>query len=345
MRRGGRRLSGAVVTKRENGARRGGWRAGIAAVLTIAACAGPAVKPPPPGENTAQQAREATEGKRWDEAASRWAELFQRNGPESREACSEAALALMEVPDLASAEEIVREGLGRWPRDIELLELHGDLLHLLGFRRAAEKKYMDALELDPSRAELLLALARVRMELGLELAARESLDRLIELGAETPETWYMLGEASASAGDFARAYEAYAKAFEGGTFPAVDYLRAASTYRDPRVRKKLPGAGDAARAWLERAVALDPQNPLAQQTLGMIAEDRNDLDAAIRHYRRAVEIAPNSVAALASLAALYARRGERAEAQEMANRALELEKNPRRRAEIQRSLDPPPEDE
>jgi tetratricopeptide (TPR) repeat protein len=294
------------------------------------------------GENNPKLARDASRRQNWSDAACRWNDLFLRNGPEAHEACLESARALWKLDDRDSAKNTLDAGLERWPNDPDILELQADILCDMGFRRAAEMNYCKALEIDPSRADTWLSLARVRMELGLEAGARTACEKRIELGQGCATTYLLLGQAAAACGDFATAYQSYQRAFDLGNASTEDLVRGAAMYRDARVRKKLAGAADTSRAWLERAIAADPQNTLAHFTLGLIAEDRDRSDEAIAHFRRAIETDPAFQPALVELITLYVRRGDRAAAQSIADHAKQaFEKDSAKCAAIDRALDPP----
>lgn len=286
-------------------------------------------------------ARAATARGDWQTAACSWFAIFEAGGDDSSRACVETARALCELGDPRSAKGVLDQGLARDSRDPDLLEMHGDVLCELDFRRAAEESYLEALEVDPDRASTLLALARLRVELGMENAALVPLQRRIELGADDAATYELLSRAHAALGDGLAAFGACERAItlEGVTSERA-LIAADLCERDPKLRSDAR-AMELVSGWLERVAELDPQDTLARHHLAFTSEQRGDETAAIEHYRRAIETDPLFVPALSRLAKLHARRGEREQAAEMARRALELEKHPERRAELQRLIDPP----
>ncbi len=70
--------------------------------------------------------------------------------------------------------------------------------------------------------------------------------------------------------------------------------------------------GDAAEAlsWYQKAAALDPSYPTAQNDIGVIFEQQGRLEEAERAYRKAVELNPQYPEAHANLAMLYERMGD-----------------------------------
>jgi len=296
---------------------------------------------------TPASARAASRAKDWPLAAARWNEIFLREG--SPEACVETARAVHELGDGESARAILDMGLSRHPADPSILEMQGEVLARTGFRRAAEAALEQALAADPDRPEALLTLGRVRLELELPSAAEAPLSRRIELGHSDAQTWLLRARARRASGNAGGALEDYRSAFaqmdDGRSAEVRDLVCAGTLYVDPALRKG-ERARSLARAWLERAVERDPQCTTAWHHLGLIHEDLGDQEAAIRHYRRAAETDPAHLTSLAKLAELHSQRGELTAAADMVRRACALEKDPARRAALERlacPTDPAPQ--
>jgi tetratricopeptide (TPR) repeat protein len=236
---------------------------------------------------------------------------------------------------------VLDKGLEQYPGDPRLLEMHGDVLCLLGFRRAAEMSYIEALERAPDRQSALLALGRVRVELGMENSALGPLRRRIELGGGDAATYELVGRAERALGHPREALDAYARVFERDPVDPEQVVAAAQVYSDDRTLRREPATQERVRGWLARAVAVDPQHTQAHYQLGLVQEDRGDGDEALESYRRAVETDPLCVAALTQLAELYESRGEHDQAVAMARRAILLEKDPGKRAALERLIEPP----
>ncbi len=72
----------------------------------------------------------------------------------------------------------------------------------------------------------------------------------------------------------------------------------------------------------QHAIAIDPENPVAHNNLGLALEDRRRWDQAFEHYGTAVRLSPGYAAALYNRANMLSQRGKRAEALADYDRAL-----------------------
>lgn len=304
-----------------------------------AACASDKPRLVVPGENSVELARAATRAQRWLEAAGRWNDLYLSGGADAHEACRETARALWKIDRPDDAKALLDDGLRRWPDDPELLTLQGNLLAALGFRRAAEMSFARSLEIHGDQPDTWLALARVRLELGLEEGSRAACRRRLELAGACRETYVVLAEASASAGDFACAYESWSMAFSLAPGTLDELFTAGSMYEAARGRSKLAVVPASSRAWLLQATEIDPQHTEAHYLLGMIAEDADELDSALQHYRRAAQTDPAHLPSLVRLIELHGRRGELPQSEAIAAAARKtFEKDRVRYAEIKRAI-------
>lgn len=85
------------------------------------------------------------------------------------------------------------------------------------------------------------------------------------------------------------------------------------------------GNKEDARTYLKKALALDPENANALNSLGFIlAEENRNLDYALSLCRRAVETNPENAAYLDSLGWVYYRLGNISEARNQLRKALSL---------------------
>ena len=285
--------------------------------------------------------RRATQEQRWQEAAERWQNILQRADENSREACTENARALIELRDPERAQKLVELGLRTFPTDAAMFELKGDALAAQGFRRAAETAYEHALVAAPDLDSALLSLASLRCDLELYESAIRLLEPRLQAKTSSAREYALAGKAYKALRRYGDAYKCLAQAFELQTPTVGQLVSAASMYADESVRKKDARAAELSRAWLERALALDPQETLGHLYLGMLAEDSGRDPEAARCYRRAVETDPACVVALTALAQIESRRGELETSRAMAKRALELEKDPDRRAALEKLAEPP----
>jgi len=286
-------------------------------------------------------ARRASAEQRWDEAASRWHDIFLRADENSLEACAQTARALIELRDPQSAQKLVELGLRTFPTDALLYEIKGNALEAQGFRRAAETAYEHALDGGRVSKSARLSLASLRCDLELYEAALEILEPQLHSGEACAREYTLAGKAYKALQRYDDAYACLEKAFELELPKPAQLVAAASMYADPRVRKKDARAASLSREWLERALRLDPQDTLGHLYLGMLAEDEQRDELAARCYRRAVETDPACMPALCALAEIEARRGNVELSQAIAMRALELEKDPERRSALEKLAHPP----
>jgi tetratricopeptide (TPR) repeat protein/glycosyltransferase involved in cell wall biosynthesis len=77
----------------------------------------------------------------------------------------------------------------------------------------------------------------------------------------------------------------------------------------------------------ERAIAIDPDNPMAYSNLGVVKQQMGLLPEAIAHYRQALALEPNLAETLSNLGSALADAGETAEAIAVYDRALSLNPN------------------
>lgn len=316
---------------------------GALALATVAGCRMSRPKPVQPGEPDAKLAAQATQQGQWKLAAERWWAVWISTPEGDPKACAEAARALLELGDAESAGNLLDQGIGRYPKETGLLELKSRSLSKLGFRRAAEEYLERALEIEPRRASALLAMGRVRMELGLETAAVAPLREYVAQTGGDAESYGLLARALRGAQDGSGAFQAWTRAFELAPPKVEDLLSAASLGLDPDVRAEHPEAPAKSRSWLEKALTMEPMCTQAHFQLGLLSHEDGAYDQAIEHYRRAVETDPGCLMALTNLAILYSGRGDEAETRKMVERALTLEKDNDRRRALQRLVDELPQ--
>jgi tetratricopeptide (TPR) repeat protein len=309
----------------------------LVAVVWTAGCAGTdgGVERPGQGQEvTLSRAERATQAGEWQRAAALWNELFLRGDEARVRACRETARALIELGDYDGARAMLELGLRLDPGEPALLETQGDVLVAMGFRRAAEAAYVQALDADPERQRTLIELARVRLDLGREHLALEALDQRLALGAGDAETHLLRARALVACGRPEDAYQAYTRAIEQGAGDPLCLVSAASLSLDERLRDT--ACRDQARAWLERACASDPQLTSAHYYLGVLRQEAGDLEGALLHFERAVETDPGDPRSLTRLAGVLDELGQGERAALIADRALEYERDSEARARLKR---------
>lgn len=276
-------------------------------------------------------AAEATALKKWRDAADLWYAVYLADEGRNSHAVVETSRALLELGDSESANNMIDLGLKDRPEDADLLEMKGQILVAMGYRRPAERYFQQAVAVQPRRAVSLLGLGRTRLELGLDGAAIAPLQEYLKVKGGSFEAYSLLAQAMKGAKDPAGAYVAWTKAFEfpGGT--VQDMLTASALCLDGDVRRAHPASTTVCRGWLERAVSIDPQCSPAHFQLGVLSEEVGAYERAIEHYRDAVEKDPECLMALTNLAVLYSGRNDETHTREFVQRALQFERDTDRR--------------
>lgn len=183
----------------------------------------------------------------------------------------------------------------------------------------SEAACRNLLKIDPNHVDALHLLALSLAALG-SVDATEVLRRALAVRKKDPGLWLALGNAEALAGDRVAAADAYRAA-----------LRVAPAYVPAHVSlgrlhfeaARFPEAATA----LRRALDADRDGEFARDAdlwdkLGYALSRQGRISDALACYRRALELAPNSLSALANLAMARLERGEIPEAVTSYERAL-----------------------
>jgi tetratricopeptide (TPR) repeat protein len=167
---------------------------------------------------------------------------------------------------------------------------------------------------------LLLALAQAQV-LGRDVTASlETLKRLLALNASNVDALKVQARAFYLAAHDDDAIRALTSA--AALAPADDEI----PYDLGRISYQMRRYGEAA-AQFRRAIALNPQSHKAHDNLGLATEALGDVDGAIRHYMKAIELVhrdhPRYDVVYANLADLMLKRGDHRQAFDLAAEAAE----------------------
>ncbi|MFA6534402.1 MAG: tetratricopeptide repeat protein [Patescibacteria group bacterium] len=123
-----------------------------------------------------------------------------------------------------------------------------------GKEAEAEKKFIDAIALDPQAVEAYHGLGELYWEQGKLAEAQETFEYIIKLNADNYDAHSHLGNIAAAKGDWAKARDYHQKSISLDSQAAVHYLDIARVYQE---------MGEPAKAYesLEKAVGLEPNNP------------------------------------------------------------------------------------
>ncbi len=283
------------------------------------------------------------------EAAACYRRVLAANPAHAEVHCN-LGLAWRQLGRPQEAESSYRRAIELQP---ELLVAHinlADLLRSLGRMQEAAEEFSGALRLNPRVAESHAGLGCALMGLGRYAEAAESLRRAIELKPRLAEVHSSLGHALRQLGQPQQALESCRRALElDPTLAAahgnlgnalVDLQRlgeAEGSYRralalEPdraEVHSNLAkvllelGRVEESVSSAERALQLNPQLAAAHENLANALLNVN-LDAAVAHYRAALQSQPDDAALHNSLGIALRLLGRTAEAEASSQRAREL---------------------
>ncbi|MCH7666920.1 MAG: tetratricopeptide repeat protein [Acidobacteria bacterium] len=197
---------------------------------------------------------------------------------------------------------------------------------------AARKELETALELDPDCALAHYFLGKASLALSESEAAIEHFERSLALQPQATAVHHLLAQAHRERGDLEQAQRHLGQ--RGDTVVTI---------RDPlflelgefdlgaaaRIRRgaqaQIAGDYDTALEEYRQAVAADPENPEARQSLGGVLVRKGETRAAIEQYRVALRLLGEDPLVLSNLGAVLMAQGENAEALQMLERAIVLD--------------------
>ncbi len=188
---------------------------------------------------------------------------------------------------------------------------YGSIYYQRGYYDQAGASFQRALRDDPSSAEAQYGLGSVYLEQQRNSEARDCFQRAVESHASYPDTlpnaWNNLGLLATREGRTAEAVPYFREALRLSPDHLVSLENLGNAYRQLK-------DWDEARATLERAVAVGPQEPEANYSLAMVYAQLNDTDRAYDYLQRALKLRPAYPEALNNLGVLYLRTGRRDQA-------------------------------
>lgn len=305
-------------------------------LLVLAACSsGPGAIRLPFARNPALVASEAAQEGEWAKAAHNWELVFEQSDGEDLHACLEGAKAFKHLGDLEGASNLLGLGLERDPRQPDLLELKGELLVELGFRRSAEVYYERCLAEDPDRIPVLCALGNLRLSLDHETSAIVPLQRALDLGCDKVSTREHLARAYDDSGELLRAWPLYVSRMSLDPPPSPEFTAEAAVLSlNPKLLATYPDATDVALIWIECSLLINPNHIGAHFQHGVLSEALGNKLMAVACYERAIEIEPAFLPALTNLALLLAELEQEGPCRAIVARAVALESDHDRRVAL-----------
>jgi Flp pilus assembly protein TadD/peroxiredoxin len=175
----------------------------------------------------------------------------------------------------------------------------------------AEASFRSALRDDPSSAEALYGLGSVYLKEEKIAEARENFEHAVKLTASYPDTlpnaWNNLGLLKTREGKTAEAIPYFQEALKLNPDHLVALENLGNAYRAQK-------RWDEARKTLEHAVAVGPEDPEANYSLGMVCAQLDDTRGAEEYLQRALKLRPDYPEALNNLGVLFLRTQRRDQA-------------------------------
>jgi Flp pilus assembly protein TadD len=282
-------------------------------------------------------------------------------------AAAARAVALHRAGDLEGAVKAYGQALVLDPRNAELHSNLGAALAALGQYDDAIRSYREALDLAPGDPRIRLNLALAYYKSGEIPRAAQELEALHAGQPEDLRTTLLLADCRLQLGDYA-AVEALLRPVEAARPDdrGVLYMLGMALVRggkpeegQTRVEKLMRGGdsaeasylfgsaafarGDYPRATqeLKKALALNPKMPLLRSYYGRSLLFSGDPEGAEGAFREELAEAPNDYEATFFLASILSRRGRRAEARPLIERALQLRPHSDEARALLASLDHP----
>jgi tetratricopeptide (TPR) repeat protein len=218
---------------------------------------------------------------------------------------------LMEVGQRAESIAQLREAVRLLPESAEAYNALGEAHNAFGQAAAARPQFERAVALDPRHAQAQLNLGDVLVQLNEPSLAIPHLDEAIRLFGRKPDAayaYYLRAKIHSDGGDAGKAVSELQQAIE----LRPDFAEAWSDLGS--ARKRLLD-DDGALTAFRRAVALSPEDAVAQYRLGAALLDTGAVHEAAEHLEAAVRLDPKNQSALNALQRALRRDGQAARAE------------------------------
>ncbi len=240
------------------------------------------------------------------------------------------ALLAQDKKDAALAELQVAAKLA--PKDPALPHMAGRVLASQKQFKPAVQQFSQALALDAQFVPALSDRADVLAEMRDDPAALADLVRLVKLQPDNPTARLKHGMVAQRSGRLDEARASYLHALKLNDGLAVAHNNLASMALD---RQEPPAQ---ALTWAQRAVALAPNVPQFQSTLGWALWRSGQMPAALAAMERAAQLGPQVPEVLARLGELHEAMGQKAQAKAAYQKALAVGGDFPQAAQVQRRL-------
>jgi protein O-GlcNAc transferase len=256
-------------------------------------------------------------------------EQILRMHPDDTDALQLSGLIAHQCGDQVTALQKIGRAIELDPKQPSFFVNYGNVLHAAGRGEEGERAFRRAIELDPDfvpahinlammyaaggnpaeaarsfrrATELVPDSAELHCDLGVALnetgdleEAESALRRAVALDPQLANAHYNLGIVLLRRGNLVESLEAFRRTLD----LAPDYAQAHINYGF--VLWRMSSALTEAQAACERGLALHEEIAEGHVILGNILKDLGDVETAIAHYRRALEIKPDDLIAHANL--------------------------------------------
>jgi len=173
----------------------------------------------------------------------------------------------------------------------------------------AEMEFKKAIELSPDNPKYYNALGLAYFFSGRLYNATEQLKKAVALAPREPDFHNNLGTAYKEMGEFDMAKEEYRIVFQITSYPAMfkTYYNMAQIYEKEK-------NWDEAFHYLHKSLELNSNTPYTHNQIGLVLENQNKMQEALKHYRTALRIDPEFIPANYNIAVALFKLGRRTEA-------------------------------
>jgi tetratricopeptide (TPR) repeat protein len=236
--------------------------------------------------------------------------------PESAPAIDLLASTYSSEGDARGAVGIVSEYAGRRPKAAPLQNLLGLWLLKTGDRTAARAAFQKARDADPAYTRPTLLLAQVDLDDGNVDAVRRDLAALLAKEPNDAEARFLMGAAEDRAGNYAAAIDQYQKVLQQKPSDVLALNNLAYDMATQNPHEALD--------YIQRALALAPNDPSLQDTIGLVYYSQGSYTQAVKYLNEALYKAETPGRRF-HLGLAYAKLGDRAAAAKNINAALKLD--------------------
>jgi tetratricopeptide (TPR) repeat protein len=236
--------------------------------------------------------------------------------PEGLRARTQLAQSLIASRNTAEAEKLVAEVLKENPKDIDALQLRGQMSLAKGDAKQSIADLRDVMKDRPDSVEIVTLLAIAHLKNNEPQLARDVFNNAIERYPNNPNLRLALADFLVSTKD----YDGALKAADAVLNADPRTLRAFQVKADIQAAKKDWSAAEETMTNLKAAL---PEQPVGYYRLGMIYQAEKKYDQAIAEFEMALKTAPNAIEPLKAIVDILVAQGKADKAIIRVNQSLQ----------------------